>query len=122
MIDPRRPKVLPGTKPTPEQMYEGLPPYSPEISVSGLSYVSLYHKIERLKAIVTAPAILESPSLVFAHGLDMFFTRVQPSRGFDMVPDDFPHALLVAMVIVLGISLMVLRAIIQKRTLKMKWE
>ena len=122
MLDPRRPKVLPGTKPTPEQIYERLPPYQPELAVGGPSFVTLYHRIERLRKIQTSAAILESSSLVFAYGLDTYFIRLQPSRGFDMVPDDFPHALLVFMVVGLSAALYVLRKIIQRRTLKMTWQ
>lgn len=122
MIDPRRPKVMPGTKPTKAQMYEGVPPFSPELPMAGPSFITLYHKIARLRRIDTAPAILESSSLVFAHGLDTFFIRLQPSKGFDMVPDDFPYALLVLMVVGLSVALVALRAVIQRKTLKMKWE
>ncbi len=122
MIDPRRPKVLPGTKPTPQQAYERLPPFHPELPVNGPSFITLYHTVERLKSIKASAAILESSSLVFAHGLDSYFIRLQPSRGFDMVPDDFPHALLVFMVLFLAAALAILRAIIQKRTLKLKWQ
>ena len=122
MIDPRRPKVLPGSKPTPQQAYERLPPFHPELPVNGPSFITLYHTIERLKSIKASAAILESSSLVFAHGLDSYFIRLQPSRGFDMVPDDFPHALLVFMVLFLAAALATLRAIIQKRTLKLKWQ
>ena len=71
---------------------------------------------------VTVPAMLESSSLMVAVGLDLFYTRLQPSRGFDMVPDDFPHALLVAMVGGMGVALVVLRAVLQKRALKLKWQ
>jgi hypothetical protein len=42
-------------------------------------------KIFGLRGIQTAPAYLESTSLVFAWGVDMFFTRVTPSGAFDML-------------------------------------
>lgn len=122
MLDPRRPKVLPGTKLTPEQAYERLPPYHPEIAVNGPSFITLYNRIERLRGIETHPATLESSTLVFAYGLDLYFVRMQPSRGFDMVPDDFPHALLVFMVIGLALALSVLRKVIQRRTLRLTWK
>jgi ER membrane protein complex subunit 1, C-terminal len=40
-------------------------------------------------AIHVAPAVLESTSLVFVHGLDLFYTRVQPSAGFDLLQVGF---------------------------------
>ncbi len=48
-----------------------------------------------LKGVVTEPSALESTALLFAHGLDLYYTRLSPSKTFDLLPDDFPHALLV---------------------------
>ena len=48
-----------------------------------------------LRGVVLAPSSMESTSLLFAHGLDLFYTRLSPSRTFDLLPDDFPFALLV---------------------------
>jgi hypothetical protein len=46
--------------------------------------------------IVVSPAALESSCLMLAHGLDLMLTRVQPSKSFDLIPDDFPYGLLIA--------------------------
>jgi hypothetical protein len=121
MLDPRRPLVSPGTKPTPAQLAENLPPYHPELAVVGPMFATMDRRVARLNKIATAPAVLESASLMVAIGLDMFYTRLQPSRGFDMVPDDFPHALLVAMVCGMAIALVALKAVLQQRALKLKW-
>jgi hypothetical protein len=122
MLDPRRPLVPPGTKPTPVQIAENLPPYHPELSIAGPMYATMDRRVARLRTIATAPAVLESASLLVAVGLDMFYSRLQPSRGFDMVPDDFPHALLVAMVGGMAVALVVLKAVLQQRALKLKWQ
>lgn len=122
MIDPRRPLVPPGSKPTPAQAAEALPPFAPELPVAGPLYATLDRRVARLRKIAAAPAVLESASLMAATGLDTFYSRLQPSRGFDMVPDDFPHALLVAMVAGMGVALVLLRAVLQKRALKLKWQ
>lgn len=34
-LDPRRPIIAPGAKPTPQQAAEGLPPYQPELPFAG---------------------------------------------------------------------------------------
>ena len=34
-LDPRRPIIPPGQKPTPDQIAEALPPYAPELPVMG---------------------------------------------------------------------------------------
>jgi hypothetical protein len=122
MLDPRRPKVMPGTKPTPEQAFERLPAFHPEIPVAGTSFVTLSHRVERLRKIHANPAVLESSSLVFAHGLDTYFMRMMPSRGFDTVPPDFPRALLVTMVLGLALGLGLLRRIVRHRTVNLTWK
>ena len=40
---------------------------------------------------------MESTALMFAYGLDLFYTRLSPSKTFDLLPDDFPYALLVSL-------------------------
>jgi len=122
LIDPRRPHIASNTKPTPAQAAEGLPPYNPDLTIGGPAFATLDRRVARLRAITTAPAVLESASLLVATGLDVFYIRLQPSKGFDMVPDDFPFALLVAMVAGMTVALGVLRAVMQKRALKLKWQ
>ncbi|KAG7669833.1 hypothetical protein Ndes2437B_g06022 [Nannochloris sp. 'desiccata'] len=122
MLDPRRPFVPAGTKPTPAQLAENLPPYHPELAVAGPMFATMDRRVARLNKIATVPAVLESASLLVAVGLDVFYSRLQPSRGFDMVPDDFPHALLVAMVGGMAVALVALKAVLQQRALKLKWD
>lgn len=52
-------------------------------------------QVRGLRGLVQAPSAMESTTLLFAHGLDLFYTRLAPSRTFDLLPDDFPFALLV---------------------------
>lgn len=122
MLDPRRPKLMAGTKPTPEQAFERLPAFHPELPVAGTSLVTLFHRVERLRGIHANPAVLESSSLVFAHGLDTYFMRMMPSRGFDTVPPDFPRALLVTVVLGLALGLGLLRRIVRHRTVNLTWK
>jgi ER membrane protein complex subunit 1 len=121
LLDPRRPLVAAGTKPTPAQAAEALPAYQPELLVAGTAFATLDKRVARLRKVLTVPAVLESSTLMIAVGLDIFYARLQPSRGFDMVPDDFPRALLVAVVGGMGIALIIMRAVMQKRALKLKW-
>jgi hypothetical protein len=44
-----------------------------------------YGQVSNLRAITTTHAALESTSLVFAYGLDLFYTRVTPSQTFDLL-------------------------------------
>lgn len=122
LLDPRRPRVAPGSKPTPAQVAEGLPPYAPEVAIVGPSYVTLDKRVARLTNVRCSPTQLESSTLCIAVGLDMFYSRLQPSRGFDMVPDDFPYALLVTIVAVMAVALIVAKETTRRRALKLKWQ
>ena len=44
-------------------------------------------QVANLRGIVTAPTLLESTSLVFAYGVDLFFSRVTPSKDFDLLSE-----------------------------------
>ena len=74
-----------------------------------------------LAGIVTSPANLESTALVLAHGLDVFVTRVQPSRSFDLIPDDFPYALLLTITVVLAVAALALRRLETSSSVSKKW-
>lgn len=121
LLDPRRPIVAPGQKPTPQQAAEGLPPYQPELPLQGPMFATMDRQVARLSGVAAEPAVLESTMLLAAYGLDLFHTRVMPSRSFDMVPDDFPYALLVLILGGLTVATVVLRLITRRTAVKAKW-
>lgn len=55
-----------------------------------------------LRAVASAPAVLESTSLLFCYGSDLFFTRITPAAHFDSLQSDFSYGLLV--VALLGLT------------------
>ena len=61
-----------------------------------------------IKNVITNPAILESTSLVFAYGIDVFGTKVTPSAAFDILGKAFNKLSLVATVLALGVGVVVL--------------
>ncbi|KAL4458516.1 hypothetical protein ABPG75_013381 [Micractinium tetrahymenae] len=121
LLDPRRPIVAPGQKPTPQQAAEGLPPYQPELPLQGPMFATLDRQVARLSGAAVEAAVLESTMLLAAHGLDLFYTRLTPSRSFDMVPDDFPYALLVLILGGLTVATVVLKFITRRTAVKAKW-
>ncbi|KAL4426508.1 hypothetical protein ABPG77_008366 [Micractinium sp. CCAP 211/92] len=121
LLDPRRPIVPPGQKPTPQQAAEGLPPYQPELPLQGPMFATMDRQVARLAGAATEAAVLESTMLLAAHGLDLFYTRVMPSRSFDMVPDDFPYALLVLILVGLTVAAVVLKLVTRRTAVKAKW-
>ncbi|KAJ8320425.1 hypothetical protein KUTeg_002012 [Tegillarca granosa] len=86
LLDPRRPII-----PTQETMEEGTIPYIPELPVSTEAVINYNQSVYNVRDIQTSPAGLESTSLVLSYGLDLFFTRVTPSKMFDVLKEDFDY-------------------------------
>lgn len=121
-IDPRRPVVPPGTKPNAAAAGEGLPPYHPELPVIPTAFATLNKRLAGLTGLRTEAAMLESSTLLIGWGMDVFFARLAPSQTYDMVPEDFPFALLVISVVGLAAALIAVRMAVKKRATRMKWE
>lgn len=85
-LDPRRPVT-----PTQQHMEEGTIPYVPEIPINMEAIVNYNQSVYRINGIHTGSAGLESTSLILAYGLDLFYTRVNPSKMFDVLKDDFDY-------------------------------
>ncbi|RHY35446.1 hypothetical protein DYB32_000109 [Aphanomyces invadans] len=75
---------------------EGLLQYTPYVPVlaNALNMITYNQTVVNIRRIVTAPALLESTSLTFAYGLDLFYVRLAPANAFDVLPSDFNFELL----------------------------
>ena len=113
VLDPRRPV---GRDPTGLELEEGLFRYQPLIEFDPKLIIS--HKLEVIgvKNVITGPAILESTSLVFAYGIDIFGTRVAPSAAFDILGKGFNKLGLVATVVALGLGVAVLAPMVSTQS------
>jgi hypothetical protein len=85
-IEARRPV---DRDPTPQEMEEGLVKYAPFIDFVPQATLTHRREVFGIKKVITSPALLESTSLVFAYGLDVFGTRVAPSLAFDILGKGF---------------------------------
>jgi hypothetical protein len=74
-----------------------------------------------VKRIITSPALLESTSLIFAYGLDIFFTRVAPSGTFDVLNENFNRMQLILTVGALFVGILITRPMVQRKQLREKW-
>lgn len=72
-----------------------------------------------MKRILIAPALLESTSVVFAYGIDLFLTRVAPSGSFDILSEDFNKMQLVLTIVGLAVAIVVTKPLVQRITRKM---
>ncbi len=118
-LDPRRPITA---KPTPAEQEEGLIPFSDSLPLFTAMHTTYNRQVAQLQSVVVAPSQLESTCLVFAHGSDLFFTRLVPARHFDSLETDFSYALLVVGLLALGVGTAMARVYSQKAMLKHKWQ
>ncbi|KAF8678535.1 hypothetical protein AX14_004695 [Amanita brunnescens Koide BX004] len=117
LLDPRRPK----RKPTSEEQEEMLIEYDPVVPLDPKQIISHTYEVAQVRRIATSPALLESTSLVFAYGLDLFLTRVSPSGTFDVLSESFNKPQLVFTVLGLLGAIVVTRPMVRRKMLHQKW-
>lgn len=83
--------------------------------------INYYKVVHNIRNIVTIPAYLESTCLVFAYGLDIFFTRTTPSNNFDVLDESFNYEALVLTSLTLLILTIVSSWISHKREITRLW-
>lgn len=115
-FDPRRP-----IKPRLSDREEGLIPYMPEIQINPLSLITYNKTIPEISNIYTCPSALESTSIVLVTGLDLFFTRTQPSNMFDVLKEDFEYLLIIAVVAGMFLAAVATRKLAQNKKLNKAW-
>ncbi len=71
---------------------------------------------------MTAPTGLESTTLAFVHGLDHYCTRVTPSKGFDLLKEDFDYYIISAVLLALVFAAFATRRLSQRKALKQAWK
>ncbi|KAF8809912.1 DUF1620-domain-containing protein [Phlegmacium glaucopus] len=117
LLDPRRPH----RKTTTEEQEEFLVQYDPVLPNDPRRVLSHNYDVANVQRIVTAPALLESTSLVFAYGLDMFLTRVAPSNTFDVLSENFNKVQLVFTVSGLILAILITKPMVRRKMLREKW-
>jgi hypothetical protein len=105
VIEPRRPI---GRDPTAAEVEEGLMRYSPVIEIDPKLIITHERDVIGIQNIITNPAIVESTSLVFAFGVDVFGTRVAPSFLYDILGPGFNKMSLISTVVALALGVVAL--------------
>ncbi|KAF9528732.1 hypothetical protein CPB83DRAFT_813238 [Crepidotus variabilis] len=116
-LNPRRPN----RKPNAEEAEEFLIEYDSLLPNDPRRVLSHNYKVAHVQKIITSPALLESTSLIFAYGLDLFMTRLAPSNTFDVLSENFNKAQLVLTVGGLAIAILITRPMVNKKRLREKW-
>jgi len=117
LFDPRRPRE----KPTKEDQEEQLFPYSPIPDEKRL-FLTYGLDVAGVKSIITSPSLLESTALVFAYGIDSFFTRSSPSKQFDVLSEDFSKFLLLLTITGLVVGIWVTGPMVRRKRVNALWK
>lgn len=97
-------------------------PYMPEIPLHSEAIINYNQTLARIRDIEVAPARLESTSHVLIHGLDIFYTRVAPSKTFDLLKEDFDYHLIGLVLFGLIAASFITKNLAARKTLKQAWK
>ncbi|XP_018323035.1 ER membrane protein complex subunit 1 [Agrilus planipennis] len=101
---------------------EGFIPYVPELPLPPEANINYNQSLLRVRGISVSPARLESTCLVLVHGLDLFYTRVAPSKTFDLLKEDFDHGLIVMVLVGLTIASFVTKYLASQKAVRQMWK
>ncbi|XP_075950357.1 ER membrane protein complex subunit 1 [Anarhichas minor] len=115
-LDPRRPEIV-----TEQSREENLIPYAPELLIRTEWFINYNQTVSRVRGIYTAPSGLESTCLVVAYGLDIYQTRVYPSKQFDVLKDDYDYMLISSVLFALFFATMISKRLAEVKLLNRAW-
>jgi ER membrane protein complex subunit 1, C-terminal len=118
ILEPRRPTG----KEKPHEKEEGLIQYHPLVPLTTLSSPTYNQTIQGVTSIISTPTALESQSLILAFGgPDIFFARISPSNGFDLLPESFSRVLLSSVVVALLVVFLVVKRMSERKAILQSW-
>uniref|UniRef100_A0A671TIV5 ER membrane protein complex subunit 1 n=1 Tax=Sparus aurata TaxID=8175 RepID=A0A671TIV5_SPAAU len=115
-LDPRRPEMV-----SEQSREENLIPYAPELLIRTEWFINYNQTVSRVRGIYTAPSGLESTCLVVAYGLDIYQTRVYPSKQFDVLKDDYDYMLISSVLFALFFATMISKRLAEVKLLNRAW-
>ena len=118
-LDPRRP-VSDALSEADKR--EKLVKYHPNLPYMPQKVISYNLTVANVRSIISGPTRLESTSMVFSFGLDLFFARVTPSNAFDRLPDSFNTLAVGSLLVGLACGVAVLRHLIAKKGVDSAWK
>ncbi|CAI6341013.1 unnamed protein product [Periconia digitata] len=118
VIDPRRPV---GRDPTAQEQSEGLGKYVPMILFDPKWHLNHVYEVAGIKGVITSESGVESTSLVFAYGSDLFGTRVAPSFAFDVLGKGFNKIQMMLTVAALFVGVLFVAPLVQRKQINTLW-
>ncbi|RAK80920.1 uncharacterized protein BO72DRAFT_524870 [Aspergillus fijiensis CBS 313.89] len=119
VLDPRRPV---DRDPTSTEAEEGLFKYNPFLEFEGRWYLTHSRNVAGIKKVLSSPTLLESTSLIFAFGGDIFATRATPSQAFDVLGKGFSKLQLVLTILALSAGVTILAPMVRRKQINMIWK
>ncbi|KAF2847379.1 DUF1620-domain-containing protein [Plenodomus tracheiphilus IPT5] len=117
-IDPRRPV---GRDPNAQEQSEGLVRYTPLIGFDPKWHLTHKYEVVGVENIITSQSGIESTSLVFAYGLDVFGTRVAPSFAFDILGKGFNKISMLLTVVGLFVGVLFVAPLVRRKQINAMW-
>ncbi|KAH7392351.1 hypothetical protein DE146DRAFT_618040 [Phaeosphaeria sp. MPI-PUGE-AT-0046c] len=118
VIDPRRPI---GRDPTSQEKEEGLVRYNPSLQWDPKWHLTHRYEVIGVKDVITSESGIESTSLVFAYGLDIFGTRVAPSFAFDILGKGFNKISMLITVAALFVGVIFVAPLVRRKQINSLW-
>ncbi|KAK9244935.1 hypothetical protein V1506DRAFT_539744 [Lipomyces tetrasporus] len=118
LLDARRPV---NRDPTNDEKEEGLVKYDALIGDDKRFIISHVYNVLGTKKAICSPAYLESTVLVFAYGLDLFFTRITPSQPFDLLSKSFNKGQLLLTIFALMVAVRFTSPMVKRKQLNIRW-
>lgn len=107
--------------PSATEKEEGLFRYNPILEFEPRNFLSHAREVVGVKKILTTPSLLESTSLVFAFGHDVFGTQVNPSGAFDILGKGFNKIQLLLTIVALFAGMVVVRPLVRRKKVDGRW-
>ncbi|KAF1816406.1 DUF1620-domain-containing protein [Eremomyces bilateralis CBS 781.70] len=111
-----------GRDPTPQEAMEGLSRYAPVFDLAPPWAINHKREIWGLKKVISSPSGLESTSLVFAWGLDLFGTVTAPSGTFDMLGGGFDKIQMLITVAGLWAGVLGVAPFVRRKQINTPWQ
>jgi len=96
--------------------------YSPVLELDPKYYLTHSREVLGIKRVMASPSLLESTSVIFAFGHDVFGTQSTPSMAFDVLGKGFNKAQLMLTVVALAVGVMAIRPLVTKKTVEGRWK
>ncbi|XP_074596008.1 ER membrane protein complex subunit 1 [Brevipalpus obovatus] len=99
-----------------------LPPYLPELPIPSEGIINYNQSLTEVDKMNVGVSSLESTCLIFITGLDIYHTRITPSKTFDILKDDFDHLLIIVVLVALVLFSVVSKYLASRKSLNAAWK